>query len=129
MQVLGDNVVLSAEEKAILQDFVKMQRKRTETATSLNGQMEIEKAQENKVEIAEEIETILKVPLKNKEREKEAPQVPHQKRSVTKKENARIQDKSVSTKKETTQITRKRSLPVAEIIIRAENAKEVEVPN
>jgi hypothetical protein len=129
MQVLGDNVVLSAEEKAILQDFVKMQRKRTETATSLNGQMEIEKAQENKVEIAEEIETILKVPLKNKEREKEAPQVPHQKRSVTKKENARIQDKSVSTKKETTQITRKRSLPVAEIIIRAENTKEVEVPN
>jgi len=125
-----DNVVSNVENKVILQDFAKMQRKKMEMATSLNDQMEIERALGNKAEMDGEIETILKVLPKSKETEKEALQVLRQRRSVTKKENAQILDQSASTKKETIQIAREKSLQVAaEINVRAENTKEVEVQN
>lgn len=99
-------------------------------ATSLNDQMEIERALGNKAEMDGEIETILKVLPKSKETEKEALQVLHQRRSVTKKENVQILDQSASTKKQTIHIAREKSLQVAaEINVRAENTKEVEVQN
>lgn len=118
MEEVEGNVVSSVEEKAILQDFAKVQGKMTGMVTSLKDQM------------VEEIEMILKAHLKNKETEKEALQVHNPKRSVTKKENAQIQDQSASTKRETTQIARERILQVAaEISVRAESIKGVEVQN
>ena len=118
MEEVEGNVVSSVEDKAILQDFAKAQGKMTGMVISQKDQM------------VEEIERILKVPLKNKETEKEALQVLNPKRSVTKKENAQIQNQSASTKKETTEIARERSLQVAaEINVRAGNTKGVEVQN
>ena len=118
MEEVEGNVVSSVEDKAILQDFAKAQGTMTGMVISQKDQM------------VEEIERILKVPLKNKETEKEALQVLNPKRSVTKKENAQIQNQSASTKKETTEIARERSLQVAaEIIVRAGNTKGVEVQN
>lgn len=118
MEEVEGNVVSSVEDKAILQDFAKAQGKMTGMVISQKDQM------------VEEIERILKVPLKNKETEKEALQVLNPKRSVTKKENAQIQNQSASTKKETTEIARERSLQVAaEINVRAGKTKGVEVQN
>ena len=118
MEEVEGNVVSSVEDKAILQDFAKAQGKMTGMVISQKDQM------------VEEIERILKVPLKNKETEKEALQVLNPKRSVTKKENAQIQNQSASTKKETTEIARERSLQVAAVInVRAGNTKGVEVQN
>ena len=104
MEEVEGNVVSSVEDKAILQDFAKAQGKMTGMVISQKDQM------------VEEIERILKVPLKNKETEKEALQVLNPKRSVT--------------KKETTEIARERSLQVAaEINVRAGKTKGVEVQN